>query len=172
VRLFWGIEADILGDGSLDYPDEVLREFDFVIASVHSQFQQSREAMTRRLLAAMANPWCTMVGHVSGRLLLAREGYELDLEAVLAMAGREQVIMELNASPYRLDLDWRWLKQAKELGVLISINPDAHNLEGLDDVDFGVLTARKGWLEARDVINTYSPAEVAGLLARRRGAGG
>jgi DNA polymerase (family 10) len=168
VRLFWGIESDILGDGSLDYPEEVLRDFDFVIASVHSQFQQSREAMTRRLLTAMANPWCTVVGHVSGRLLLAREGYDVDLDAILTYAGREQVIMELNASPYRLDLDWRWLKRAKELGVLVSLNPDAHNLEGLDDMSYGVTAARKGWLEARDVINTYSPAEVARLLGRRR----
>jgi len=166
--IFWGVESDILSDGSLDYPDDILAGFDFVIASVHSQFRLNREAMTRRLLAAMENPHCTMLGHVSGRLLLARDPYEFDLEAVLTFAGKNQVIVEINASPYRLDLDWRWLRRAKELGVLISINPDAHGLEGLDDVSFGVMTARKGWLEREDVLNTYSASEVAQLLERRR----
>lgn len=167
ITVFWGIESDILGDGSLDYPDEMLRNFDFVIASVHSQFRLPREEMTGRLIQAMANPYCTMLGHVSGRLLLAREPYEVDLEQILTFAGRHQVMMELNASPYRLDLDWRWLRRAKELGVLISINPDAHSLEDLDDVAYGVIAARKGWLEPADVLNTYSAEEVAHLLARR-----
>jgi DNA polymerase (family 10) len=167
LTLFWGIESDILTDGSLDYPDEVLGRFDFVIASVHSQFGLPREAMTRRLLSAMANPHCTMLGHAGGRLLLARDPYEYDLEAVLEFAGRHRVIMEINASPYRLDLDWQALRRAKELGILISINPDAHSLEGLDDVNYGVMTARKGWLEPKDVLNTYPPAEIAQLLRRR-----
>jgi DNA polymerase (family 10) len=166
--IFWGVESDILTDGSLDYAEDVLANFDFVIASVHSQFRLNREAMTRRLLAAMANPHCTMLGHVSGRLLLARDPYDYDPEAVLTFAGQNQVIMEINASPYRLDLDWRWLRRAKELGVMISINPDAHGLEGLDDVSFGVMTARKGWLEREDVLNTYPASEVAQLLKRRR----
>ncbi len=166
--LFWGVESDILSDGGLDYPDEVLAGFDFVIASIHSQFNLKREAMTRRLLTALGNPYCTMLGHASGRLLLAREPYEHDLEAILAFAGSHRVIMEINASPYRLDLDWRWLRRAKELGILISINPDAHSLEGLDDVNYGVMMARKGWLAPEDVINTYPPAEVAALLRRRR----
>ncbi|MEJ2091451.1 MAG: helix-hairpin-helix domain-containing protein [Syntrophobacterales bacterium] len=166
--VFWGIESDILGDGSLDYQDEVLRDFDFVIASVHSQFGLTREEMTRRLLQAMANPFCTMLGHVTGRLLLAREPYEVDLEQILEFAGQHQVMVEINASPYRLDLDWRWLRRAKDLGVLISLNPDAHSLEGLDDVAYGVIAARKGWLEPPDVLNTYPPEEVAHLLHRRR----
>ena len=166
--LFWGVESDILADGSLDYPDELLQNFDFVIASIHSQFNLKQEAMTRRLLAALANPYCTMLGHASGRLLLAREPYEYDPEAILEFAGSHQVIMEINASPYRLDLDWRWLRRAKELGIIISINPDAHSLEGLDDVNYGVTTARKGWLAATDVLNTYPPAEVAQILRRRR----
>jgi DNA polymerase (family 10) len=166
--IFWGIEADILGDGSLDYQDEVLRGFDFVIASVHSQFRLPREEMTRRILRAMADPYCTMVGHVSGRLLLAREPYEIDLEAILEFAGKNQVIMELNASPYRLDLDWRWLRRAKDLGVLISLNPDAHGLEDLDDMAYGVMAARKGWLEKDDVLNTYPPEQVSHFLKRRR----
>ncbi|PIU53793.1 MAG: histidinol-phosphatase, partial [Deltaproteobacteria bacterium CG07_land_8_20_14_0_80_60_11] len=166
--LFWGVESDILSDGSLDYPDETLQGFDFVIASIHSQFSLKREAMTERILTALANPCCTMLGHVSGRLLLAREPYAHDLEAILKFAGAHRVIMEINASPYRLDLDWRWLRRAKELGILISINPDAHSLEGLDDVNYGVTTARKGWLAPEDVLNTYPPAEVAELLRRRR----
>jgi DNA polymerase (family X) len=166
--LFWGVESDILSDGSLDYPDDLLQQFDFVIASIHSQFNLKREAMTGRILTALSNPCCTMLGHMSGRLLLAREPYAHDLEAILKYAGAHQVIMEINASPYRLDLDWRWLRRAKELGILISINPDAHSLEGLDDVNYGVMIARKGWLAPEDVLNTYPPAEVAKLLRRRR----
>ena len=167
--LFWGIESDILADGSLDYPADILAGFDFVIASVHSQFSLPQEEMTRRIVRAMENPHCTMVGHVTGRLLLAREAYAVDLEAILEAAARLQVIMELNSSPYRLDLDWQWLRRARDLGLLISLNPDAHNLEGLNDVDYGVMTARKGWLTPADVLNTYSPEEVSRLLRRRRG---
>jgi DNA polymerase (family 10) len=166
--LFWGVESDILSDGSLDYSDDILQGFDFVIASIHSQFNLQQEAMTRRILTALANPSCTMLGHSSGRLLLAREPYAYDLEAILKFAGSHQVILEINASPYRLDLDWRWLRRAKELGILISINPDAHSLEGLDDVNYGVITARKGWLAPEDVLNTYPPAEVTQILHRRR----
>jgi DNA polymerase (family X) len=166
--VFWGIESDILGDGSLDYQEEVLRDFDFVIASVHSQFRLPRDEMTRRIIQAMTNPHCTMLGHVSGRLLLAREPYELNMEAILEFAGKHQVMVELNSSPYRLDLDWRWLRRAKDLGVLISLNPDAHNLEGLDDVNYGVIAARKGWLEPPDVLNTYPAEEIGHLLRRRR----
>jgi DNA polymerase (family 10) len=166
--LFWGVESDILIDGSLDYPDDIIQRFDFVIASIHAQFNLKREAMTERILAALANPFCTMLGHSSGRLLLAREPYEYDVEAILEFAGAHQVIIEINASPYRLDLDWRWLRRAKELGVLISINPDAHSLEGLDDVNYGVTMARKGWLAPEDILNTYPPAEVARILRRRR----
>jgi DNA polymerase (family 10) len=165
--LFWGIESDILADGSLDYGDDILAGFDFVIASVHSQFGLPQEEMTRRIVRAMENPHCTMVGHVTGRLLLAREAYAVDLEAVLEAAARLQVIMELNSSPYRLDLDWQWLRRARDLGLLISLNPDAHNLEGLGDVDYGVMTARKGWLTPADVLNTHAPGEVSRLLRRR-----
>jgi DNA polymerase (family 10) len=167
-NLFWGVESDVLSDGSLDYPDDILQGFDFVIASIHSQFNLARKAMTDRILSALSHPACTMLGHVSGRLLLAREPYEYDLEAILEFAAAHQVILEINASPYRLDLDWRWLRRAKELGILISINPDAHSLEGLDDVNYGVMTARKGWLAPEDLLNTYPPAEVAQILRRRR----
>jgi len=172
VTLFWGIESDILGDGSLDYPPEILQEFDFVIASVHSQFGLKREDMTRRLLRALENPATTMLGHVTGRLLLAREGYEVDLEAVLTAAAVHGVILELNASPYRLDLDWRWHRRARELGVLISINPDAHSLEGLAEVEYGVMIARKGWVTPAEVLNTRTAAEVAEIFRQRRLKGG
>jgi len=168
LTLFWGVESDILANGSLDYPDEVLSDFDFVIASIHSQFNLEREAMTGRILTALANPYCTMLGHSSGRLLLAREPYAVDLELILDFAHKNQVILELNASPYRLDLDWRWLKQAKELGIIISINPDAHNLEGLDDMAYGLMAARKGWLSPEDVLNTFPAPAAARLLGRRR----
>lgn len=168
VTLFWGIESDILGDGSLDYPPEILAQLDFVIASVHSQFGLKKEDMTRRLLRAVGNPYTTMLGHVTGRLLLAREGYELDMEAVLEAAAARGVILELNASPYRLDLDWRWHRRAKELGLLISINPDAHSLEGLDEVAYGVMAARKGWLTPAEVLNTRPASEVAEIFRRRR----
>jgi len=145
----------------------VLKNFDFVIASVHSQFRLPREEMTQRIMQAIGNPHCTMLGHSSGRLLLAREAYEVDLEPILEFAGKHQVMVELNASPYRLDLDWRWLRRARELGVLISLNPDAHSLGDLDDVAYGVIAARKGWLEPENVLNTYPPEEVALLLKRR-----
>lgn len=168
VTLFWGIESDILGDGSLDYPPEILAGFDFVIASVHSQFGLKKEDMTRRLLRALENPYTTMLGHPTGRLLLAREGYELDLEAVLECAAAQGVIMELNASPYRLDLDWRRHRRARELGLLLSINPDAHSLEGLDEVLYGVMAARKGWLTPAEVLNTRPASEVAEIFRRRR----
>jgi DNA polymerase (family X) len=167
-NLFWGVESDILSDGSLDYPDDILEGFDFVIASIHSQFNLKREAMTSRILSALTHTSCTMLGHLSGRLLLAREPYEHDLEAILEFAAAHQVILEINASPYRLDLDWRWLRRAQDLGILISINPDAHSLKGLDDVNYGVITARKGWLAPEDVLNTYPTAEVAQILRRRR----
>ncbi|MEW6624122.1 MAG: DNA polymerase/3'-5' exonuclease PolX [Bacillota bacterium] len=149
-----GIESDIKPDGSLDYPDEILDKFDFVIASVHSGFKMSQEKMTQRLVKAMSHPKVTMLGHPTGRLLLGREGYPLDMEEIFKAALEYKVIIELNASPARLDLDWRHLKRAKELGALISINPDAHRLEELTDVAYGVAVARKGWLEKRDVFNT------------------
>ncbi len=154
-RLLKGIEADILPDGQLDYPEEILAGFDFVIASVHSRFKMDEESMTKRLIRALEHPQVTMLGHPTGRLLLAREGYSVNLRKVLEAAAANGKAVELNASPYRLDLDWRWCRVAKELGVKIAINPDAHRLEELAYVSFGVNIARKGWLQAEDVLNTH-----------------
>ncbi|NLT95324.1 MAG: DNA polymerase/3'-5' exonuclease PolX [Clostridia bacterium] len=165
--VFHGIEADILADGSLDYPDEILKEFDFVIASVHSGFSIAGERATRRLIKAMENPYVTMLGHPTGRILLGREGYNPDLKEIIDAAVRNRVIIELNASPYRLDLDWRYLKYAKEKGALISINPDAHRKEELYDLAFGVKVARKGWLEKKDVFNAFTVEEVKNYLKKK-----
>ncbi len=167
IAIFKGVESDIRGDGSLDYPDAILEQLDFVIASVHSGLNMAREKMTGRLLQALTHPRVTMLGHPTGRILLGREEYALDLEKVLEKAQEKGVILELNASPARLDLDWRHLKKAKEMGLLVSINPDAHGLGELADTDLGVAMARKGWLEKKDVFNTRSRQEVVKYLRDR-----
>lgn len=167
-RILKGIEADILADGSLDYPDEVLETFDFVIASIHSRFQVPKEEMTRRVVRALENPYATILGHPTGRLLLSREGYPIDMEAVIEAAALRGVAIELNAHPYRLDLDWRLCRRAKERGVMIAVNPDAHSLDGLQDTVYGVGVARKGWLEKDDVLNALSLEEIEEWLAKRK----
>ncbi len=154
-----GIESDILPDGSLDYPPDILAAFDFVVASVHSNFGLGEAAMTKRIIKAIENPYTTMLGHPTGRLLLAREGYKVDLNAVIDAAADCGVVIELNANPHRLDLDWRLLRRAKEKGVRIAVNPDAHHIAGLRDYIYGIGIARKGWLEKRDVLNTMSREE-------------
>uniref|UniRef100_UPI000852BC20 DNA polymerase/3'-5' exonuclease PolX n=1 Tax=Thermogemmatispora onikobensis TaxID=732234 RepID=UPI000852BC20 len=133
-----GTECDILKDGSLDYPDEVLARFDFVIASIHSHFTLSPQEQTERMLRAIANPSVTIIGHPTGRLLLERPGYTLDIEAVIEAAARHGVFIEINASPQRLDLDWRYVRKARDRGILIPIDPDAHSIAGLDDMHYGV----------------------------------
>ena len=168
VHLFFGIESDISPGGDLDYPVEVLELFDFVIASVHSRFDMSREEMTERMVKAVENPYTTMLGHPTGRLLLAREAYPLDLEKVLKKAAETGVIVEFNSHPQRLDLDWRLLPLARKLGVKTAINPDAHSPEGLEDVFYGIRTARKGWLEPQDVINTLPLDSVTEILKSQR----
>lgn len=168
-RLLSGIESDILPDGSLDYPDEILVNFDFVIASVHSAFRQSEAEMTKRLQKAMANKYVTMLGHATGRILLARQGYEVDLAAVISAAASTGTIIEINANPYRLDLDWRYHRQAQEQGVLFSINPDAHCVDELANAAYGIAMARKGGLTAADVVNTRDINAVMGVLRCKRG---
>ncbi|EAX48505.1 PHP C-terminal domain protein [Thermosinus carboxydivorans Nor1] len=163
-----GIESDILPDGSLDYPDEVLAEFDFVIASVHSAFRLSEAEMTRRIVRAMENPYVTMLGHPTGRILLARDGYALDMEEVISAAAGTGTVIEINASPYRLDLDWRWCRRAKEKGVLLSVNPDAHALDELDYLDYGLAMARKAGLTAADILTSRSLPDLLSLLSRKR----
>ncbi len=168
ITIFKGSEVDILPDGSLDYPDDLLRQMDFVVASVHSRFTMSQAEMTARIIKAMHNPYVTMVGHLTGRLLLAREGYALDIDAILTEAIRLGVIIELNANPHRLDLDWRHLRTARAQGLLTSINPDAHNPEGLGDVTYGVGMARKAGLTPQDVLNTKSLQDIQDWLTQRR----
>lgn len=166
ITILSGIEADILADGSLDYDDETLASFDFVIGSVHSRFSQDRAAMTARLVKALSHPRLTMLGHMTGRLLLARDPYDFDLDAVLEAAAANGKIIELNANPHRLDMDWRDLQKARERGIMISINPDAHSPEGLDHTRFGVAVARKGGLAATDVFNAKPLEEVMAILKR------
>ena len=163
-RIFKGIESDILPDGSLDYPEEILARFDFIIASVHSKFKMPEAEMTRRIIGAIENPYTTMLGHPTGRLLLAREGYEVDMDAIIRSAAENDVIIELNANPFRLDIDWRHLKKAIAAGVLISINPDAHRLENMEYAELGTAMARKGWCEASHIFNTRSTSEVVSYL--------
>jgi DNA polymerase (family 10) len=168
LRLFWGIESDILADGSLDYPDSVLKRFDFVVASVHSRFNMTEQEMTKRCMKALENRYCTMIGHPTGRLLLAREGFKVNLNALIDRAAELGKFVELNANPQRLDLDWRVLRYAKERGVPVSINPDAHDVEGLKDIRFGVNAARKGELTPGDVLNTRSAAQMEEALEKAR----
>ena len=168
IRIFKGIESDILDDGSLDYPDKILSAFDFVIGSVHSRFKMDEPEMTRRMLNALANPYLTMLGHLTGRLLLSRPSYPLDLEAVLEGARKGGVIIELNANPHRFELDWRDCRRAKEKGIKVSINPDAHGLDHLRFTEYGVGIARKGWLSPEDVFNTLSLKKVDAWLNERK----
>jgi DNA polymerase (family 10) len=167
-RFFKGIESDILQDGSLDYDEDLLEGFDFVVASIHSGFSMSRGDMETRIVRAISNPYTTILGHPTGRLLLERDAYEVDMPRVIEAAAEHGVVIELNASPYRLDIDWRYQKQAKEKGVLISINPDAHAAGGLGEIFYGVAVARKGWLEAADVLNTRNTGEIEQFLERRK----
>lgn len=167
-RIFKGIECDILPDGSLDYDDELLSNFDFVIASVHSHFNMSSQQMTARLLAAISNPYVTILGHVSGRLLLARPEYDVNMNAIIEACAAHGVALELNANPHRLDLDWRWCRVAKDRGVKIAINPDAHDVRGLDDMEYGIGIARKGWLEAGDVLNAMSLDDMIAYFKYRK----
>lgn len=167
-RILKSIECDILSDGKLDYDHSILSRFDLVIASIHSRFNMSKAEATNRLLRAIENPFTTIIGHPTGRLLLAREGYPVDVEALLNAAAEQQVAIELNANPHRLDLDWRYLRQAKEKGVKISINPDAHRVEGISDIRYGVSMARKGWLTSGDVLNCMSWQELLRFAQRKR----
>ena len=168
IKVLKGIEADILADGRVDYDDEILERFDFVIASVHSRFGMDRAAMTERVLKALDNPHVTILGHPTGRLLLTREPYALDMDAVLDKAAELGVAMELNADPHRLDIDWQVCQAAKERGVAIAIGPDAHSTAGLDYTELGVGIARKGWLEASDVLNTWDAGAIIERARARR----
>lgn len=168
-RVFKGTECDILPDGQLDFDDELLATFDYVVASVHTHFSQTREEMTARIVKAVRHPLVTMLGHATGRLLLKRDAYAVDLEAVLQAAAEAGTMIEINAHPMRLDLDWVHCKRAKALGVKLVINPDAHATHEVAYFRWGVDVARRGWLTRADVFNTKTAAEVARELERRRG---
>ena len=165
-HVFKGVECDILPDGSMDYNDKLLSEFDYVVASIHNKFKMTEEEATKRIIKALKNKYVTMLGHPTGRLLLQREGYPVNMLRIIDAAADYGKAIEINSHPMRLDIDWRFLKYAKDKGVRIFINPDAHNIEGLQDVQYGVSIARKGWLEPTDVVNTWSIQQVSKYLKR------
>jgi DNA polymerase (family 10) len=169
-KIFAGVECDILRDGTLDFADEVLSQLDFVVASVHSVMSLSEKEMTDRIIRAIENRFVTMLGHPTGRLLLSRDASEVDLPAIIEAAARTKTIIELNANPRRLDMDWRFWRLAKSKGVLCSINPDAHSIAGLQDLWFGIQIARKGWLQRGDVINCLPLGQVGKAISRKRDA--
>ena len=162
--LLSGTECDILKDGKLDFPDSLLSGLDYVVASVHSGFTSDEKEMTQRIIRAMENPHVTCLGHPTGRLLLEREAYPLNIPKILDAAAATGTWVELNANPWRLDLDWRWWHKARDLGILCCINPDAHKTSHLRFLDFGVTLARKGWLRAQDVVNTRTLSQLRKLL--------
>jgi DNA polymerase (family 10) len=167
-HVFKGIESDILADGSLDYDEKVLRTFDLIIASVHSRFRVNSEEQTARIVKAVENPYTTILGHVTGRLLLRRPGYELDMEKVLGACAVHGVAVEINANPWRLDLDWRWCQRALELGCMLSINPDAHATHEIDNTRWGVLVARKGAVPKDRVLNCLDTKDFTAYLRERK----
>ncbi len=168
TRVFAGVECDILTDGELDFDDSVLAQLDYVVVSVHSQFTQDEATMTRRIIRAIEHPAATMLGHLTGRLLLRREGYRVDAVKVIDAAIAHDVVIELNASPWRLDMDWRLWRKAAERGLRCAINPDAHETSGLEHVRAGMNTARKGWLQREQVVTTWPLAEIEAWLSRRK----
>jgi DNA polymerase (family 10) len=168
IRILKGIESDILADGSLDYDDDILAGLDYVVGSIHTLFAMPEPEMTARVCKALAHPRLTMLGHSTGRLLLRREGYKIDLDAVLKAAADHGKMIEINAQPTRLDLDWVHVKRAKAMGIPIVINPDAHSTGELAYYRYGVDVARRGWLTKDDVFNTRSLADVLEELERRR----
>ena len=167
-KIFRSIECDILGDGSMDYPNNVLSTFDLVIASVHSNLKMTEEKAMMRVLRAIENPYTTILGHPTGRLLLSRSGYPIDHKKIIEACAANEVVLELNAHPRRLDIDWQWISYALEKGVLISVDPDAHNVEGFDDCRYGVLAAQKGGLTKERNLSSFSLKEFEQFLANRK----
>lgn len=166
-RILKGIESDIL-DGALDYPDDVLECFDFVVASIHGRFKLERKAQTERLLRAIANRHTIILGHMTGRQLQRRPGYEIDVEKVLRSCAKHDVAIEINAHPWRLDLDWRWHQAALDFGCMMSINPDAHSIRELDHMHWGVQMARKGGVPPDRVLNAMSLPQITRYFRQKR----
>lgn len=167
-KIFKSIESDILNDGNLDYPDEILKKFDLIIASVHQNLRMDIEKATTRLLSAIENPYTTILGHITGRLLLSRPGYPVDHKKIIDACAANQVVIEINANPYRLDIDYTWIPYAMRQGVKISINPDAHSTEGIGDIYYGVCSARKGGLTKSMTLNTLSLQEFSAFIENRK----
>jgi DNA polymerase (family 10) len=167
-QIFKGIESDILNDGSLDYPQEILKRFDFIVASVHSNLKMDKEKATARVIKAIENPYTTILGHPTGRLLLSRKGYDLDFKKMIDACAANNVVIEINANPLRLDLDWRWHQYALDKGVRLSINPDAHRKEGFLDMHYGVLAARKGGLSKEMCLNAFPLEAIKGIFEQKR----
>jgi DNA polymerase (family 10) len=165
-RIFAGSEVDILKDGALDFSDDVLSQLDYCVASVHNVMNLDEDTMTRRIIRAMENPHVTMLGHMTGRLLLKRDAYAVNHAKIIDAAAETRTIIELNCSPKRLDMDWRWWHRARDKGVLCSINPDAHSTAQLQNLHYGILQARKGWLRKEDVANTFSLETITEFLAK------
>jgi DNA polymerase (family 10) len=168
-KIFKGIESDILNDGSLDYTEDILKTFDFVVASIHSNLKMTEEKANARLIKAIENPYTTILGHPTGRLLLARQGYPIDHKKIIDACAANGVIIELNAHPYRLDIDWTWIPYCLEKGVKISINPDAHQKEGYHDMQYGVYSARKGMLDKKNCFNCLTLTEIEDYFIKRKG---
>lgn len=168
-RIFKSIESDILNDGSLDYPPELLQSFDLVIASIHSNLGMTEEKAMSRLIRAIENPYTRILGHMTGRLLLSRNGYPVNHKKIIEACAANQVVIEINAHPRRLDMDWRWLDYAMEKNVLLSINPDAHFIEGYQDVRYGVLASQKGGLTKDRNLSSFGLKEFESWLERKRG---
>ncbi|TSD66133.1 DNA polymerase/3'-5' exonuclease PolX [Inquilinus sp. KBS0705] len=167
-HIFKGIESDILNDGSLDYPDEILKRFDFIVASVHTNLKMPEDKATARLIKAIENPYTTILGHPTGRLLLSRKGYDIDYKKVIDACAANNVVIEVNSNPVRLDLDWRWHQYALKKGVMLSINPDAHRVSGLHDMRYGVMVARKGGLTKEMCLNALSLADITQVFEKKR----
>jgi DNA polymerase (family 10) len=167
-RILRGIESDILNDGQLDYNDDLLKLFDIVVASVHSPLSMSLEKANARLSKAIENPYTDILGHPTGRLLLLRSGYPIDHAYIIDACVANQVVIELNAHPYRLDLDWRWIDYAINKGAFISINPDAHQKEGMNDMAYGVQVARKGYLTPKHCLNAMDLNQLLTFLSQKR----
>jgi DNA polymerase (family 10) len=167
-KILKGIESDILGDGSLDYADDVLKSFDYIVASIHQNLKMNQEKAMSRIIGAIENPYTTILGHPTGRILLSREGYPIDYQKVIDACAANGVVIEINASPYRLDLDWRWIQYALEKNVMLSINPDAHEMEGYFDMHYGVAVARKGGLLANMTFNALGLEEMEAYLKGER----
>jgi DNA polymerase (family 10) len=167
IHILKGVESDILHDGSLDYPDNILESFDLIVASVHSGFKMPKDEMTKRMVRALENPFTTILGHPTGRLLLARPAYEVDIHELIDTAVKFNKVIEINANPYRLDLSWENARYAKEKGMKTAINPDSHETGTLTDIYYGINVARKAWLGAEDVINCLPYKDFKKILRKK-----